>query len=81
VQLAIDILKQIVGDHTETENDFTVWFNSFGDFSLNVSCTYYINKTGHWANTPSEINMLILEKFNAEKLDFAFPTQTIITQS
>ena len=81
VQLAVDILKQIVGDHTETENDFTVWFSSFGDFSLNVSCTYYINKTGHWANTPSEINMLILEKFNAKKLDFAFPTQTIITQS
>ena len=81
VQLAVDILKQIVGDHTETENDFTVWFSSFGDFSLNVSCTYYINKTGHWANTPSEINMLILDKFNAKKLDFAFPTQTIITQS
>ena len=55
VQLAVDILKQIVGDHTETENDFTVWFSSFGDFSLNVSCTYYINKSGHWANTPSEI--------------------------
>jgi len=81
VQIAVDILKQIVGDHTETENDFTVWFSSFGDFSLNVSCTYYINKSGHWANTPSEINMFILEKFNAEKLDFAFPTQTIITQS
>ena len=26
VQLAIAILKEIVGDHTETENDFTVWF-------------------------------------------------------
>ena len=80
VQLAIDILKQIVKDHSETENDFTVWFSSFGDFSLNVSCTYYITKSGHWANTPGEINLQILQKFNAEKLDFAFPTQTIITQ-
>jgi len=81
VQLAVAILKEIVGNHSDTENDFTVWFSSFGDFSLNVSCTYYINKTGHWANTPSEINMQILENFNAEKLDFAFPTQTIITQT
>ena len=80
VQLSIDILKQIVKDHPETENDFTVWFSSFGDFSLNVSCTYYITKSGHWANTPGEINMHILQKFNAEKLDFAFPTQTIMTQ-
>jgi len=80
VQMAVSILKEIVGNHSDTENDFTVWFSSFGDFSLNVSCAYYIHKTGHWANTPSEINMLILEKFNAEKLDFAFPTQTIITQ-
>jgi MscS family membrane protein len=80
VQLAVNILKQIVGDHTQTENDFTVWFSSFGDFSLNVSCMYYINKKGHWANTPGDINMLILEKFNSEKLNFAFPTQTIITQ-
>jgi len=81
VQLAVAILKEIVGNHSDTENDFTVWFSSFGDFSLNVSCTYYINKTGHWADTPGEINLTILEKFNAEKLDFAFPTQTIITQS
>ena len=81
VQLAVAILKEIVGNHSDTENDFTVWFSSFGDFSLNVSCIYYINKTGHWADTPGEINLSILEKFNAERLDFAFPTQTIITQS
>ena len=81
VQLAIAILKEIVGDHTETENDFTVFFSSFGEFSLNITCHYYINHTGHWAKTPGEINLSILQKFNAEKLDFAFPTQTIITQS
>jgi MscS family membrane protein len=81
VQLAIAILKEIVGDHTETENDFTVFFSSFGEFSLNITCHYYINHTGHWATTPGEINLSILQKFNAEKLDFAFPTQTIITQS
>lgn len=78
IQKALDILKGIVDNHPHTEEDLTVWFSGFGDFSLNVNCTYYINKKGHWANTPSEINLSILEEFNSAKLDFAFPTQTVI---
>ena len=78
IQKALDILKEIVDNHPHTEEDLTVWFSGFGDFSLNVNCTYYINKKGHWANTPSEINLSILEEFNSAKLDFAFPTQTVI---
>ena len=78
IQLALDILKKIVDDHEQTEEDVTVWFSGFGDFSLNVNCTYYINKQGHWANTPTDINLSILKEFNANKLDFAFPTQTVI---
>ena len=72
IQKALDILKGIVDNHPHTEEDLTVWFSGFGDFSLNVNCTYYINKKGHWANTPSEINLSILEEFNSAKLDFAF---------
>ena len=78
IQKALDILKGVVDNHPHTEEDLTVWFSGFGDFSLNVNCTYYINKKGHWANTPSEINLSILEEFNSAKLDFAFPTQTVI---
>ena len=78
IQVALDTLKKIVDDHPHTEEDLTVWFSGFGDFSLNVNCTYYINKQGHWANTPSEINMSILNEFNSKNLDFAFPTQTIV---
>ena len=78
IQLALDILKKIVDDHEQTEEDVTVWFSGFGDFSLNVNCTYYINKQGHWANTPTDINLSILKEFNANNLEFAFPTQTVI---
>jgi MscS family membrane protein len=56
-----------------------VWFDSFGDFSLNVKLIYYVNKTGHWADTPGAVNLEILKRFNAAGLDFAFPTQTILT--
>lgn len=77
MQQAMETLKQIIGDHPNTENDYTVYFSSFGDFSLNITCSYFIRKTGHWANTPSEINLSILQKFNELNLDFAFPTQTV----
>ena len=40
---------------------------------------YYVKKEGHWAHTPSEVNLEILKRFNAAKLDFAFPTQTLLT--
>jgi len=78
IQLALDTLKKIVDGHPHTQEDVTVWFESFGDFSLNVNCNYYVNKKGHWANTPGEINLAILTEFNALKLDFAFPTSTVI---
>lgn len=81
IQEAINILSTIISERTDTEDEFTVWFSSFGDFSLNVNCTYYINKSGHWANTQGGINMEVLKQFNAAKLDFAFPTQTIISES
>lgn len=81
IQEAIDILRKIISERTDTEDEFTVWFSSFGDFSLNVNCTYYINKSGHWANTQGGINMEVLTKFNEAQLNFAFPTQTILTET
>ena len=78
IEKALSILKKIVDNHPHTEEEVVVWFSGFGDFSLNISCNYLINKNGNWAETPSEINLEILSQFGANKLDFAFPTQTII---
>ena len=78
IQTALDTLRKIVDDHPHTDEDLTVWFSGFGDFSLNVNCNYHINKQGHWANTPSEINLSILKEFSDKNLDMAFPTQTVI---
>jgi len=52
-------------------------FDSFGDFSLNIKFVYYIKKGQDVFQTNSEMNLEILERFNAAGLDFAFPTQTI----
>jgi len=80
VEEAIGILKAIIAERAETlEQEPTIWFDSFGDFSLNVKLVYYIKKEGHWAYSPGEVNLEILKRFNAAGLDFAFPTQTLLT--
>jgi len=79
MQKAKDILTEIVEENEHTQ-DAVIAFDSFGDFSLNILVIYWIKKGSAIAATNDAINMKILEKFNAEKLDFAFPTQTIIMQ-
>ena len=74
------ILNAIIAERSENlEPNPTIWFSSFGDFSLNIEVIYYINKDGHWAYSPGEVNLEILKRFNAAGLDFAFPTQTLLT--
>lgn len=82
IQKGIDILKQIDKESKYTEQECVVYFDSFGDFSLNIQFTYYIKKgTDYWYLGPNHTNMQILKKFNEAGLEFAFPTQTIITQN
>lgn len=74
---AIDILKAIVDENVNVEDQKDVFFCDFGDFSLNIRLIYYIRKGSSIPNTRSEICLTILEKFNAEGLNFAFPTQSL----
>ena len=80
IEEAKAILRAIIEERPEVlEQEPVIWFDSFGDFSLNVKMIYYVKKEGHWAHTPSEVNLEILKRFNAAGLDFAFPTQTLLT--
>lgn len=78
IQKAMDILKQITESNPAVDESKTVTaFTAFNDFSLNIRFIYYIIKGSDVFNTMTEINLAVLEKFNENKLDFAFPTQTI----
>ena len=37
IEQAVQILTDIVSEAGRTEDEYTVWFSGFGDFSLNVS--------------------------------------------
>ncbi len=78
---ALDILTQIGTQHVELEDRLLVSFNGFGDFSMNILFIYYIKSGADILGTQTEINLLILDRFNAAGLEFAFPTQTLYTKS
>lgn len=77
MQQAISLLKQIAVEVEQVEDNSICIFDSYGDFSLNIKFIYYIKKGGDIFETTSKVNMLVLERFNANNLEFAFPTQTL----
>ena len=77
IELAKEILAKII-DENEHTRDSVIAFDSFGDFSLNILVIYWVRSGSPIAGTNDAINMQILKEFNTNKLDFAFPTQTVI---
>jgi MscS family membrane protein len=54
-------------------------FNEFNADSLNIQVIYWYHPPDYWAylDHASWINTRIVERFNAEGIDFAFPTQNL----
>ena len=81
IELAIQTLRDISALNKSIEENITVGFSSFGDFSLNILYIYYIKSGEDIMGTQTSINLAILREFGEKGLDMAFPTQTIITQN
>ena len=77
MQQAIDLLKEIAHSNPNVEDNYLVSFNAFGDFALGILFIYHIKKDSDILDTQTEINLAILNQFNANGLEMAFPTQTI----
>jgi len=77
IEKAIGILKKIIEDNSNTDTKMIATFNAFGDFALNIKFIYYISSGANISDTQTEINLEILRLFNANGLNFAFPTQTL----
>ena len=76
IQEAIDAQEDADGEST------TIYFDNFGAYSLNIIVYYYAKKLKmrDWdrrVKMKEDVNMYILEQFEKEKLEMAFPTQTI----
>ncbi len=78
VKRAIAIIKEVYGSHPMTSELLTS-FNKFESSALNILVVH------HWKNSDfaaslgglQEMNLTLKERFDAEQIEFAFPTQTV----
>jgi small-conductance mechanosensitive channel len=58
-------------------------FSSYGDSSLNVETVYFVMTSdyGVYMNVLQSVNLSILRRFAAEKIEFAYPTRTLLVQN
>ena len=81
IQRAKQIVEELLQDHEGMDPEFPprVYFDEFKDASLNLFVIYWYHPPDWWPyNDFSErLNMRILERFNAEGIEFAFPSQTV----
>ena len=80
LEKAMELLNEIASSFTAEyiEPDFHIGFNAFNDFSLNIVFIYFIAPGAPILEAQTKMNLDILKRFNAEQLDFAFPTQTVL---
>ncbi len=81
VQRAIDIVKEILDGHEgfNEDNPPRANFTDFTDSTLNIQVVYWHFPAdwGAFRALNDRVNMEILTRFNAEGIEFAFPSQTI----
>jgi len=81
MQKAIKIVKEIINKNPNCEKNPLVFFEEFADSSVNLLVIYYIKPGGKsWLEVRSEVGLAIKETFDKNKLEFAFPSQTIYLQ-
>jgi len=81
VERAVEIIKDILKDHEGMNPEFPprVFFNEFNSDSLNILVIYWYHPPEYWdfMRFSEKVNIEILNRFNSEGIDFAFPTQTL----
>jgi MscS family membrane protein len=79
---AVEILGQIYREHPMTQ-EVLITFNRFGDSALNIEVVHVWNSTDHKAYLQGlqELNLRVKERFDAERIEFAYPTQTVYVKS
>ena len=71
-------IKEIIEKEKGAEFDRS-HFTTYGDFSLNFETAYFVNSADkkEYLDIQQRINLAIYKKFEEEKIDFAYPTQTV----
>lgn len=80
---AVEIIKDVLAHTPEVNTDPflppRVYFNEFNDASLNIYMSYWVKPPDYWLSfeVSQRVNLEMMKRFEAEKIEFAFPTQTL----
>ncbi len=81
VETAVEIIQEILADHEGMNADFPprVFFNGFNDCSLNIMVIVWYHPPNYWDYQAwlQKVCLEIMRRFEAQGIDFAFPTRTI----
>ena len=80
VEKAVEIVRGILENHEGMHPDFLprVYFNEFNSDSLNIIMLYWYHPPDYWKflEFNERTNLQIMRAFEAEGIEFAFPTTT-----
>jgi MscS family membrane protein len=80
---AVEVIKEILAGvpevNTDPEKLPRVYFSDFNDCSLNVYMSYWVKPPDYWLyyEVNQRVNLEMMKRFEAEGIEFAFPTQTL----
>jgi MscS family membrane protein len=80
---AVEIMKEVLANvpqlNTDPERPPRVYFSDFNDWSLNIYMSYWVKPADYWLyhQVNEQVNFEIMKRFEAEQIEFAFPTQTL----
>ena len=79
LQKAVQIIKDILGRTEDLMPDYFVFFDEFGESSLNIFIIFWVSKPDYWLfkGTCEKVNFEIKRQFEEEGIEIAFPTRTI----
>ncbi|MBN2138920.1 MAG: mechanosensitive ion channel family protein [Sedimentisphaerales bacterium] len=80
---AVELIKEVLAATPEANTDPDkpprVYFSDFNDWSLNIYMSYWVKPADYWVwhEVNERVNMEIMKRFEAEGIEFAFPSQTL----
>lgn len=81
VEKAVHMIREILENHEGMKEDFPprVFFNGFNDWSLNIMVIVWYHPPNYWDYQEwlQKTCLEIMRRFEAEDIDFAFPSRTI----
>jgi MscS family membrane protein len=81
VEKTVQIIREILENHEGMKEDFPprVFFNGFNDWSLNIMVIVWYHPPNYWDYQAwlQKTCLEIMHRFEAEGIDFAFPSRTI----